>query len=426
MHAQIRVARLECLRRVGILAVGLWFLTRWDGLILAQSFAPPPVAYAVRGMDELEQLVAPVALYPDALLAQVLAASTYPGEVIAAAQWEDAGNNPLAANSQPWDSSVAGVARYPSVLHYMAAHADWLNGLGDAFLNQQSDVMSAVQLLRAEALAAGTLFSTPQQTVLNQDGYIQIIPTDPRFVFAPIYDPQVVFAPPPYAVGQAFPTYVTFGPQVEVGDWLDFDLDWHDRTLYSGRWGSDRPWWHFKDWGGDYHYLNDRPGAYRPGAFRDRGGRPINAEAAHWARDTRKPPPRPVAGPVRPTIQRPERGYAKPGPPAPNRPAEVPRGADVAKQSERGRTSLGRAAPPPTVAAPRSPQPVREAPRPVTPAPPARAPAPVPAAGVARQARPAPEARPSAPTRGGAMGGYQSGAAASNSAARGSTSRGKR
>jgi hypothetical protein len=505
MRADIRTfVRRFCLWPTVVL-VGMCAVTvpaRWTR---AQEPPPGQFDYAPHSMDELQQLVAPIALYPDALLAQALTASTYPDDVVAAARWVDAGNDPQAAGSQPWDSSVQGLAHYPTVLHYMAGNGDWMNDLGDAFLNQQADVMSAVQNLRGEALAAGTLGNTQQQTVINQDGYIQIIPTDPQYIYAPTYDPQVVYAPPQYVVGQAYPSYITYGPRVEVGDWLDFDLDWHDRAVYSGRWGRDRPWWHDRD-RREFHYLNDRPGVYRPGQFRDVQGRPIEAQANHWARDDRRPPPRRVARPeARPPIERPDRGYQQRTPPANNRPAETPRGTDVSRQSERGRTSRDHAAQPeqrpaaqptprspepaprapapaprapqpapravqptpqgpeptprapapaprtpnpapqPPQPAPRAPEPTPRAPEPAprapAPAPHAaepapRAPAPTPRAAAPtprapdqprpapRQPTPAPEARPSAPTHGGAMGGYQSGAAASQSAARGSASRG--
>jgi hypothetical protein len=396
-------------------------------LVLAQ--APPP-DYIPRGMDELQQLVAPIALYPDALLAQVLSASTYPDDVIAAAQWEDAGNNPQTADSQPWDSSVKGVARYPAILHYMASNGAWMNALGDSFLNQQGDVMSAVQNMRGDALAARTLTNTPQQSVINQDGYIQIIPSDPQYLYAPVYDPQIVYAPPQYIAGEAYPTYITFGPRVEVGDWLDFDLDWHDRSIYFGRWGQDRPWWHDRDHGGAYHYMDDRPGIYQPGRFRDTRGRPIEVQANHWTRDDRRPAPRRVPEPAaRQADVRPNRGYPQRASGPGNASVQAPRGGDASRQSERGRTSRQQAAQPEQRQAPqqvrqapqaqRAPEPVRQAPR-------EAAPAREPVRQAPRQSAPAPEARPSAPTRGGAMGGYQNGAAASGSAARGAASRGRR
>ncbi len=415
------------------------------------------VAYVPRDIAEVQQLVSPIALYPDALLAQVLAATTYPDDVMAASRWEDQGNNLQAIDAQPWDPSVKGVARYPSILHYLAGQPDWMNNLGDAFLNQQSDVMSAVQNLRGNALAAGTLTSTPQQTVINEDGYIQIIPTNPAIVYVPIYNPQVVYAPPPYIPGDPYPQYVTYGPGVDVGDWLGYDIDWHDRAMYYGHWGRDRPWWHEHDRDhSDFHrYVDDRPGIYRPGLFRDRGGHPIEAQASHWARDEHRPAPRPVdrPAPSRP-IERPERGYPQRSPappdsraPTPRTPNNVPtygRGTDVSRQSDRGRASRQNAAPQPPQPAPHpaptpkaqprpAPQPARVEPARAQPArveparvePPRAQPAhPEPTRTTPRQSTPPPAARPSAPVKGGAMGGYQRGADASHNASRGTQSRG--
>ena len=379
----------------------------------------PPVQaeYIPRETADLQQLVAPIALYPDALLAQVLAATTYPDDVIEAARWEDAGNNPQAVDAQPWDSSVKGVARYPSILHYLAGHGDWMNDLGDAFLNQQGDVMSAVQNLRGEALAAGTLVSTAQQTVINEGGYIQIIPTNPDILYAPIYNPLVVYDPPPYAGGDLYTPYITYGLGVDVGDWLDFDLDWYDRGIYFGGWGRDRPWWHDRDHGGIHHYNDTRPGIYRAGQFHDLGSRPINAQADHWTRDNRRPGPRQITRPIAGRANaRPERGYARQSSVQTYRPAQSPRGTDASQSSARGKVSRQRAAPGSTRVTPGSPLarvPVRQAP--------VRQQS---ARSVPRQSAPPPEARQSAPVRGGAMGGYRNGAAASHSASRGGASRG--
>jgi uncharacterized membrane protein YgcG len=379
--------------RFTLCVIALFFVS--VAATLAQD-APP------RDIEDLQQLVAPIALYPDALLAQVLASSTYPDDVMAAAHWLDAGNNPQGIDAQPWDSSVKGVARYPSVLHYMATNADWMNDIGDAFLHQQGDVMSAVQNLRAEAVAAGTLVNTPQQTVINQDGYIQIIPTNPQTLYAPIYDPQAVYNPQPYDAGQAYTPYITFGAGVDVGDWLDFDLDWYDRSIYFGHWGRDRPWWHDRDHVG-LRYINDRTGQ-----FKDMGGHPPDWRGAHWTRDDHRSAPRPVnRGTAHAALARPDRGY--PERTAPGLRAAEPtfnRGADVARQSERGQASRQRAAPPaPEVIRP-APEPVREAP-------------------IRSEPRPAaPEPRQSAPSGGGAMRGYQGGQEAGQSSARGAQSRG--
>src|SRR5438874_786162 len=151
------------------------------GPVLAQEvreYAPP--GYVPRDMDELEQLVAPVALYPDALLAQAFVASSYPLDVVRASQWLAAGNDPRGIDSRNWDDSVKGVARFPEILNYLAGHVDWMNDLGDAFVNQQADVMDAVQVERARANAAGNLVSDDRQRVIVDGDVIEIIPADPQ------------------------------------------------------------------------------------------------------------------------------------------------------------------------------------------------------------------------------------------------------
>jgi len=392
---------------IPVLLAGMYAVAGTVLIATGQNLPPAEQPYILRATDQVRQLVAPVALYPDALLAQLLTASTYPSEVTAAAAWEDAGNPPQAIDAQPWDASVKGVAHYPAVLHYMAANGPWMNELGDVFLNQRADVMAAVQSLRGEALAAGTLRNTPQQTIVNLDGYIQIIPADPSQIYAPIYDPQTIYSPPIYVAGQPYPVYENFCPPEYVGDWLNCDVDWYDGAIYFGLWGRDRPWWH-RYRGGIHHYLDDRPGIYRPGHFRDDLGRPINAEASVWMRDTHRPLPVHVAGPVpRAVIARPERGYAPRETLINNRSLAFPRGPEVLRQSERGQASREHAF---------APAPVRRAPEVVR----------QPVHFAPTHYSPPPEARSSAPSRGGAMRGYEGGGAASRSASRGAASRGRR
>ena len=372
--------------------------------------------YAPMSMDELDQLAGPIALYPDAILAEVLTAATYPDDVIAAAQWLDAGNDPGGIDNQPWDLSVKGVARYPDVLHYMAANQDWMNGLGDAFLNQPEDVTAAIQSLRSEALADGSLASNDQQQVVQDGSTIEIIPANPEIIYVPQYDPQVVFIDRPHRVGEVLPPLLRFGPGVRVGDWLHHDFDWHDGRVYVGSWGGDRPWWHRDPRAGANFYVNIRPGTYRPAIAR--GG--VNFGV--WQRDARKPAPRPpqrVAN--RPPNQRPGTGYParqptnqRPEERAPARTNETPaynRGAVVTRQSERGqqsRQSAGVRATPTPAAPPRNearPQPTaRPAPQVRTPE--VRTPAP----------------RAPAPARG-AVNNYQAGADAARSSSRGAESR---
>src|SRR6202000_1897827 len=132
-----------------------------------------PPAVAPLSTDQLDSLVAPIALYPDALVAQVLAAACYPDEVAFADDWLRQNRNPQGyaltqtIDQQPWDPSVKALTQFPSVLHDLAKNLSWTSGLGQAFTNQQSDVMAAVQVMRAKAQAAGTLQSSTQIKVVH-------------------------------------------------------------------------------------------------------------------------------------------------------------------------------------------------------------------------------------------------------------------
>lgn len=164
--------------------------------------APPPKLTA----EQLDQLVAPIALYPDALLAQVLMASAYPVDVVAADRFLQKNPNltgdqmEQALQKQPWDISVKTLTHFPSVLMYMDENLDWTQALGDAFVNQQSDVMASVQHMRAQAYAAGNLKSGPQQTVTQTASTIVIEPADGQTIYVPQYNPQVVYTQGPTTV----------------------------------------------------------------------------------------------------------------------------------------------------------------------------------------------------------------------------------
>jgi hypothetical protein len=148
---------------------------------------------------QLEQLVAPIALYPDALVAQVLAAATYPGQVADADQWRQAQGyaspDQVAAGAdvQNWDPSVKALTAFPQVLAQMDRNLQWTTDLGNAYYNQPQDVFEAVQVMRQRAQAAGTLQSTPQETVQNDQGYIQLMPANPQVVYVPTYNPWTVY-----------------------------------------------------------------------------------------------------------------------------------------------------------------------------------------------------------------------------------------
>ena len=158
--------------------------------------------------QELSNLVAPVALYPDMLLSQVLAASTYPLEITEAQQWmqQNAGLRGQqlidAAKQQPWDPSVQALVAFPQAMNMLGGNIRWTTDLGNAFLSQQADVMDAIQRLRASARDNGHLVNTPQQRVTyeqqNGQNAIVIQPTDPQMVYPPVYNPAYVWGPPAY------------------------------------------------------------------------------------------------------------------------------------------------------------------------------------------------------------------------------------
>ena len=174
--------------------------------------------------QELQQLVAPIALHPDALFAQILMASTYPLEIVAADRWVKA--NPGlegkaledALQGQPWDPSVKSLTVFPQVLAMMSEKIDWTQKLGDAFLAQQKDVLAAAQALRNKAAQAGTLKDTEQQRVVTgqaeSNTVIQIVPANPEVIHVPTYNPTVVYGAWPYP---AYPPYYYYPPGYTAG-----------------------------------------------------------------------------------------------------------------------------------------------------------------------------------------------------------------
>jgi len=191
--------------------------------------AAPPAAAPAAGakafsQQELDQLLAPIALYPDALLAQVLMASTYPLEIVAAERWVKA--NPGlkdkaledALQQQTWDPSVKSLAVFPQVLTMMSEKIDWTQKLGDAFLAQQKEVMATAQALRAKASAQGSLKDSKEQKVVTEQventTVIKIEPTNPEVVYVPTYNPTVVYGAWPYP---AYPPYYYYPPGYVAG-----------------------------------------------------------------------------------------------------------------------------------------------------------------------------------------------------------------
>ena len=230
-------------------------LRKWVVLVLALLLAAPPHLMAQSDGEEskstftkeqLSQLVAPIALYPDSLLSQILMASTYPLEVVEAERFVKA-NGGLKGDAldaklkeKSWDVSVKSLCHFPDVLESMSQKLDQTTQLGDAFLGQQDEVMDTVQELRAKAHESGNLETNKEQTVVVENKVIQIETPDPQVIYVPTYNPTVVYGPWPYP---AYPPYawyyppgaglITFGVGVAVGigisNWSR--CNWRNRSI---------------------------------------------------------------------------------------------------------------------------------------------------------------------------------------------------
>lgn len=191
-----------------------------------------PSAGARRTAQELEQLLAPIALYPDALLALILPASTAPTDIVLAArQIREAGADRSQIEHRAWDESVKSLTYYPDILKWMDENLQWTKQVGEAFAEQPVDVMQAIQRLRTQARAAGTLVDTPQQQVLTDPEAIRIVPAQTNAIYVPYYDPGYVFVDRPVLYDQPF---LTFGVGLPVGAWLAFECDWRRHQIWVG------------------------------------------------------------------------------------------------------------------------------------------------------------------------------------------------
>lgn len=337
--------------------------------------APPAAAPAVvlLSADQLDQLTAPVALYPDPLLAQLFPAATYPQDVMAAAQWLQSYPQPAepAIAAQPWDDSIKALVHYPTVLQWMAGNPDWMQAIGAAFINQQADVMNSVQRLRTQAMNAGSLVSSPQQQVIVEpDGTISIMPVQPSMVYVPQYDPSIVYAPAEYPDEPGWG--ITFGIGFPIGDWLIGDFDWHHHWIDHDDWR-----WRRDQFDHDPGRHEDH-GRFILGGIVDRSRAP-GGDDHRWARTAGKPlpvmPPRvaPLKAPPGGQLRHPAMQ-----PVAPKGPSVFnPGGRGQAQQQiNRGNASRNPAPPAPAVRPPAPPSPAPRAPEPPAPRPPTPAPAP--------------------------------------------------
>jgi hypothetical protein len=208
--------------------------------------------------DRIEQMVAPIALYPDPLLMNILMASTYPLEVVEADRWLQSNKDVRGAGldkameSQKWDESVKSLTRTPDVLNRMSKNLDWTSDLGDAFLAQQNEVLDAVQHMRQEAKKAGNLETTPQQKVIVEKNIIQIEPASPTVIYVPVYSAPAVYGPywsyptyyypPMYAYPPGYvatASLISFGVGMAVGAAVWGGCGWGNHNVYvNGGWGG--------------------------------------------------------------------------------------------------------------------------------------------------------------------------------------------
>src|SRR6267143_5870495 len=269
---------------VSLLLLALLFVAWPQNLSARQDEQDPAQAsqgqqYIQQTPEQLERLVAPIALYPDSLVAQILAASTFPEHVVEADQWVQAHPDlkghalAQAVDQQPWDPSVKALTAFASVLGNMDKNLSWTSSLGDAYYNQEQDVMDAVQVMRQRAQEAGKLKNTEQQTVTTQDSNIIIEAASPEVVYVPAYDPWVIYGDPivawpgwnPYPGIWYGGPYLSFGVGFGIGWYRGYGWGWH-------HWGSN---WHNR------YVIHDRDRYYsrsntfynRNNFFRDRGER---------------------------------------------------------------------------------------------------------------------------------------------------------
>ncbi|MCX5845389.1 MAG: DUF3300 domain-containing protein [Deltaproteobacteria bacterium] len=226
------------MNRIGIKGFLLIFVVCLSALLSIQAGESNASPAYLDTDQELDNFLAPIALYPDPLLAQILPASTYPAEIAAAEAWLNSGGTLSSIDGQTWDESVKAIAHYPGILKMMAGNMDWTADLGDTFLNQPEEVTRSIQRLRWQAREAGNLESTSQQTIVIVGDYIEIVPAQPQYIYVPRYDPSVIYIQR-WAPGRL--PFITFGLGLAIGGWLTMDFDWgHHNVIYHG-WN--RPGW---------------------------------------------------------------------------------------------------------------------------------------------------------------------------------------
>ena len=310
-----------------VVCLFIFFLMAFPIPALSQQ-TEDEASYEAFSNEELAQMLAPIALYPDSLIAQILMASTYPLEVVDAERWlrqnknlkDDALNNAL--QEKTWDPSIKSLCHFPDVLLAMSEKLDQTRKLGDAFLSQGEDVMTTIQELRQKAEEQGNLKTTREQQVIVEREIIRIEPADPEVVYVPVYDPLYVYGPgwypayPPYywyyPPGFITGNYIRFGPRVFIGiglfSWVWFDWPVHHIYIdihktkrfhrYDRRRDFDRSDWRHKPSHRKGVAYRERETSQRFGSRPSRVS-PTNPEIRGYpARKIEKPDKQPSQGPV--------------------------------------------------------------------------------------------------------------------------------
>jgi Protein of unknown function (DUF3300) len=286
-------------RRWTVAGLAIAFLTTPPEILNAQSEAPAstgnPTDGTPQSASQLQSLVAPIALYPDSLVAMVLTAATFPDQVAVADYWLQQNKSltgsalAQAADTQSWDPSVKALTAFPSVLDNMAKNLNWTSALGEAYHNQQAEVMTAIQTLRAQAKTAGNLKSSSQITVTQQSPDVIVIqPTNPQVVYVPEYNPAVIYGYPYVVPGYVAPVYtgadvaaaglIGFTAGIAIGamfhggccswGYSSWNCGWHGTAVvYHGGAYYGNSAWHGGYYNGGYHNGYGYNNAYNHGGY---------------------------------------------------------------------------------------------------------------------------------------------------------------
>lgn len=188
-----------------------------------------PTAADRLSQEQVENLVGPIALYPDALVALILPASTRPSDIVLAARFLERGGKPAATVTMTWENSVKSLVHYPEVIALLDENLGWTQELGDAYLDQPEEVMDAIQTLRDRAMKAGLLTDTAQQAIVVEDGEIRIVPAKPTVIYVPRYDPEVLYVTRTRSYHPG--PFISFGIGYGIGSWLSYDCNWGHRSV---------------------------------------------------------------------------------------------------------------------------------------------------------------------------------------------------